>query len=171
MRRDAGRRGVKPARMARSQIGDGHASTRLKSIVSLKNLIFVFALILFVWLIWYFYTGCGGAQELVSRLMPIALILQILFMYQEDYLYKWLPPIANHVAGRRSTSASASMPSSISGSSTKRSRSTGRAPTRTQDFVVGLLMFLLVMELSRLAHPGPVLGQRRARSSTRSGDI
>ena len=29
--------------------------------------------------------------------MSIALILQILFMYQDDYFYKWLPPIANHL--------------------------------------------------------------------------
>ena len=29
--------------------------------------------------------------------MSIALALQILFMYQRDYFYKWLPPIANHI--------------------------------------------------------------------------
>ena len=52
---------------------------------------------MFVWLIWYFYTGSGGPQELVAHLLSIALILQILFMYQQDYLYKWLPPLANHV--------------------------------------------------------------------------
>ena len=43
-------------------------------------------------MIWYCYTGSGGPQELVSRLLPIALILQILFMYQKEFLYKWLPP-------------------------------------------------------------------------------
>ena len=71
-----------------------------KNYATLKNLTFVFALIQFVWLVWFFYTGLGGAQELVARVMSIALILQILFMYQQDYLYKWLPPIANHVTGR-----------------------------------------------------------------------
>ena len=30
-------------------------------------------------------------------MLPIALTLQILFMYQQDYLYKWLPPAANHI--------------------------------------------------------------------------
>ena len=30
-------------------------------------------------------------------MLPIALTLQILFMYQEDYLYKSLPPLANHL--------------------------------------------------------------------------
>ena len=60
----------------------------LKSHVTLRNLTLVFALIQTAWLIWFFYTGLGGAQELVARVMSIALILQILFMYQEDYLYK-----------------------------------------------------------------------------------
>ena len=55
-------------------------SDRLKSHANLKNLTFAFALVLFVWVIWYCFTGSGGAQELVSRLLPIALILQILFM-------------------------------------------------------------------------------------------
>ena len=74
---------------------DSIASDRLRRIATLGNLIFVFALIQFVWLVWYFYTGYGGPQELVARVMSIALILQILFMYQQDYLYKWLPPRAN----------------------------------------------------------------------------
>ena len=58
------------------------ASEALKKYATLKNLIFVLALIQIVWLVWFFYTGLGGAQELVARVMSIALILQILFMYQ-----------------------------------------------------------------------------------------
>jgi len=72
-------------------------SDRLKSHANLRNLTFAFSLLLFVWVIWYCYTGSGGAQELVSRLLPIALILQVLFTYQKEPLYKWLPAIANHV--------------------------------------------------------------------------
>ena len=72
-------------------------SSRLKNHVNLNNLTFLFALVLFVWVIWYCFTGSGGAQELVSRLLPIALVLQILFTYQKEPLYKRLPTIANHV--------------------------------------------------------------------------
>ena len=115
-------------------------------------ILFVLALIQFVWLIWYFYTGFGGPQELVSRLLPIALILQILFMYQQDDLYKWLPPRANQVIVAIYIGICAyafyhfwcefeQIAIYRQGSYT------------TQDFIVGLLMFLLVMELSRLAHP------------------
>ena len=124
----------------------------LKRHVNLRNLTFVFSLILFVWVVWYCFTGSGGPQELVARLLPIALILQILFVYQKEYLYKWLPPIANHVlvvvyigicvyAFVYFLSEYEQIAIWRQGSYT------------TQDFVVGLLMFLLVMELSRLAHP------------------
>ena len=46
----------------------------LKRHVNLKNLAFALSLVMFVWVVWYCYTGFGGAQELVSRLLPIALI-------------------------------------------------------------------------------------------------
>ncbi len=84
--------------------------------------------------------------------MSIALILQILFMYQDDYLYKWLPPIANHIIVAVYIGICVyafvyfyfefeEIAIYAQGSYTQ------------QDFIVGLLMFLLVMELSRLAHP------------------
>src|SRR5262247_2020731 len=124
----------------------------LKRVATLANLIFVFALIQFVWLVWYFYTGSGGPQELVSYVMSIALILQILFMYQQGYFYPWLPPRANDAivvlyvgiclyAFVYFLHEYEDIAIWRQGSYT------------TQDFVVGLLVFLLVMELSRLAHP------------------
>ncbi|MEK7876569.1 MAG: TRAP transporter fused permease subunit, partial [Pseudomonadota bacterium] len=127
-------------------------SAWLKSHANLRNLTFAFALVLFVWVIWYCFTGFGGAQELVARLLPIALILQILFMYQKEPLYKGLPATVNHVlvaiyigicvyAFIYFLGEYEDIAIYRQGSYTK------------QDFVVGLLMFLLVMELSRLAHP------------------
>ena len=124
----------------------------LKRHLTLGNLLFAFALIQFVWLVWYFYTGFGGPQELVSRLLSIALIVQILFMYQQDYLYKWLPPRVNHVivavyigiclyAFFYFLREFEQVAIWRQGSYTR------------EDFIVGLLMFLLVMELSRLTHP------------------
>ncbi len=124
----------------------------LKKYATLKNLTFVFALIQVVWLVWFFYTGLGGAQELVARVMSIALILQLLFMYQEDYLYKWLPPIANHalVALYVGICVYSFIYFSFE---FERIAIYSQGSYTQQDFVVGLLMFLLVMELSRLAHP------------------
>ncbi|MBI2530897.1 MAG: TRAP transporter permease [Deltaproteobacteria bacterium] len=120
--------------------------------VNLKNLTFVFALILFVWLIWYFYTGSGGPLELVAHLLSIALILQILFLYQEDYLYKWLPPKINHVIVVLYI-AIALYAFWHFWWEYERIAIYSQGSYTQQDFVVGLLMFLLVMELTRLAHP------------------
>ncbi|MGA7490254.1 MAG: TRAP transporter fused permease subunit [Xanthobacteraceae bacterium] len=124
----------------------------LKKHATLKNLTFVFALIQVVWLVWFFYTGLGGAQELVARLMSVALTLQILFMYQDNYLYKWLPPIANHII------VAAYVGICVYSFvyfyfEFERIAIYSQGSYTEQDFVVGLLMFLLVMELSRLAHP------------------
>jgi TRAP transporter 4TM/12TM fusion protein len=124
----------------------------VKKYVTLENLTFVLALVQFVWLVWFFYTGLGGAQELVARVMSIALILQLLFMYQQDYLYKWLPPIANHVLV--ALYAGICVYSFIYFSfEFERIAIYSQGSYTQQDFIVGLLMFLLVMELSRLAHP------------------
>jgi TRAP-type uncharacterized transport system fused permease subunit len=124
----------------------------LKQYATLKNLTFVFALIQIVWLIWFFYTGLGGAQELVAHVLSIALILQILFMYQDGPLYKRLPPIINHI-----------LVVCYIGICVysfiyfyfefERIAIYAQGSYTQQDFIVGLLMFLLVMELSRLAHP------------------
>ena len=123
-----------------------------KKYATLKNLTFVLALIQVVWLVWFFYTGLGGAQELVARVMSIALILQLLFMYQEGYLYKWLPPAANHALV--ALYAGICVYSFIYFSfEYERIAIYSQGSYTQQDFVVGLLMFLLVMELSRLAHP------------------
>ncbi len=124
----------------------------LKKHATLRNLTFVFALIQIAWLVWFFYTGLGGAQELVARLMSVALTLQILFMYQEDYFYKRLPPIANHVivAAYVGICVYAFVYFYYE---YERIAIYAQGSYTQQDFVVGLLMFLLVMELSRLAHP------------------
>jgi TRAP transporter 4TM/12TM fusion protein len=128
------------------------ASDAIKRYATLKNLTFVFALIQFVWLVWFFYTGLGGAQELVARVLSVALILQILFMYQERYFYNWLPPGANHliVALYVAICIYAFVHFHYE---FERIAIYSQGSFTQQDFVVGLLVFLLVMELSRLAHP------------------
>jgi TRAP transporter 4TM/12TM fusion protein len=124
----------------------------LKSQLSLNNLIFVFALIQFVWLCWYFYTGLGGDLELVTRVLSITLVLQILFMYRDGYLYKWLPPAANHLIVLLYVAVCAYAFWHFLWEY-ERIAVYSQGTFTTQDYVVGLLMFLVVMELSRLAHP------------------
>ena len=105
-------------------------SESLKKYATLNNLTFVLASVQFAWLVWFFYTGLGGALELVARVMSIALALQILFMYQQDYFYKWLPPIANHLLVARLSRHLRTLPSFISTTSSNGSRSIRRARSR-----------------------------------------
>jgi TRAP transporter 4TM/12TM fusion protein len=123
-----------------------------KRYATLKNLTFVFSTIQFFWLVWFFYTGLGGAQELVARLMSIALILQILFMYQNDYFYKWLPPLANHVIVALYVGICL-LAFYHFHYEFERIAIYAQGTFNRQDYIVGLLVFLLVMELSRMAHP------------------
>jgi TRAP-type uncharacterized transport system fused permease subunit len=125
---------------------------RIRSVATIGNLILVFSLIQFVWLVWYFYTGYGGAQELAARVMSIALILQILFMYQQGYFYPWLPPRANDALV--ALYIGICLYAFVYFLQEYEDIAIWRQGSyTTQDFVVGLLVFLLVMELSRLAHP------------------
>ena len=128
------------------------SSAALKKYATLNNLTFVLASVQCVWLIWFFYTGLGGSLELVARVMSIALALQVLFMYQGDYFYKWLPPIANHilVAVYLGICACAFIYFHYE---FERIAIYSQGTFTQNDYIVGLLVFLLVMELSRLAHP------------------
>src|SRR5687768_438513 len=124
----------------------------IKRQLTLTNLILIFSIIQFCWLVWYFYTGFGGPQELVAHVMSIALILQILFMYRDKPLYRSLPPIVNHVIVVIYLGICALAFIHFYREFEEIAIYRQGSYTR-MDFIVGLLMFLLVMELSRLAHP------------------
>src|SRR5262245_50243328 len=125
---------------------------RLRAQLSLSNLAFVLASVQLVWLVWFFYTGLGGALELVAHLMSVALALQILFMYRLDYLYRWLPPIANHLLVTVYLGICL-LAFVYFHFEYERLAIYAMGSFTRNDFIVGLLVFLLVMELSRLSHP------------------
>ena len=128
------------------------AGDAIRKYATLGNLIFVFATIQLVWLVWFFYTGKGGGTELVAHVLPIALTLQILFMCQAGPLYARLPRIANE--------ALVGLYVGVCVYSFvyfyihfERIAIYAQGSYTQHDFLVGLMMFLLVMELTRLAHP------------------
>jgi TRAP transporter 4TM/12TM fusion protein len=127
------------------------AGEAVRKYATLSNLIFAFATVQLVWLVWFFYTGKGGGQELVAHVLPIALTLQILFMYRENYLYKSLPPFANHLLAALYIGVCA-YSFVYFWFEFERIAIYAQGTYTQHDFVVGLLMFLVVMELSRLAH-------------------
>lgn len=112
---------------------------------------FALSLAFFAWLVWYFYTGRGGPSELAAYLVPVALALQILFHLREERLYPKLPAIANHVlvALYLAICAYAFVYFLINYEQIAIYR---QGSYTRQDFIVGLLVFLLVMELSRILH-------------------
>jgi TRAP transporter 4TM/12TM fusion protein len=125
---------------------------RLKAQLNLRNLILIFATVQFGWLVWYYYTGFGGPLELVARLLSIALILQILFMYQQGYLYKFLPPLLNHIIVAFYIGICAYALYYFH-HEYERIAIYAQGTYTEGDYIVGLMMFLLVLELTRLAHP------------------
>ena len=124
---------------------------RLKGLATLANATFVVSLVLFVWLVWYFYTGRGGPSELACYLVPFALTLQILFTVQKGPLYPWLPAWANHVIVVLYLGICA-YAFGYFWYDYEQIAIYRQGSYTTHDFVVGLLVFLLVMELSRLLH-------------------
>ena len=124
---------------------------RITRHLRIENLIFLLSIFMFVWLCWYFYTGYGGPTELVANLVPVALMVRILHMHKNGFIYKRLPPIANHIivivylgiccyAFYHFHMEYEEISIWRQGSYTR------------EDFIMGLLVFLLVMELSRIAH-------------------
>lgn len=127
-------------------------SDALKRQFSLKNLSFALSVVMLAWLIWYFYTGFGGPRELATRLLPIAILLQILFLRQQNELYPRLPAAANNaiVVLYAAICVYAFYYFYLNFEEIAIYR---QGSYTTEDYVVGLLMFLLIMELSRVAHP------------------
>jgi len=119
--------------------------------VTLNNLIFLLSTVMFAWLCWYFYTGFGGPSELAAALVPMALMLQLLLMHRRAYLYKRLPPVVNNaiilVYLGICVFAFYHFVTEYEDISIWRQGSYTRA-----DFIMGLLVFMLVMEISRIAH-------------------
>ncbi len=125
---------------------------RLKSHANLGNLIFAVSLVFVVWLVWYFYTGLGGSLQLAARLIPFALVLQILFLCQQGRLYKRLPAAANAVLVVLYMAVCAYAFGYFL-TEYERIAIYSQGTYTQHDYIVGMLVFLLVMELTRLAHP------------------
>ena len=119
--------------------------------VNVKNLIFLLSIIMFVWLCWYFKTGFGGGMELAANLVPIALMLQILHMHQNGTIYKRLSPAVNRIFVVIYVGVCLYAFYHFHFQYEQISIYRQGSYTR-EDFIMGLLIFLLVMELSRIAH-------------------
>ena len=124
---------------------------RISSQFNVQNLIFLLSLVMFAWLCWYFYTGFGGPMELVANLVPVALAVRILHLHKNGFMYKRLPELANNIIViiylAICVYAFYHFHVEYEAISIWRQGSYTR-----EDFIMGLLVFGLVMELSRITN-------------------
>ncbi|NWG04632.1 MAG: TRAP transporter permease [Syntrophaceae bacterium] len=123
----------------------------IKQYANVKNLIFFLSIVMFFWLCYYFYTGFGGPMELAANLVPIALMIQILHMHKNGYIYKRLSPTVNRILVVIYMAICVYAFYHFHFQYEQISIYRQGSYTR-EDFIMGLLIFLLVMELSRNAH-------------------
>jgi TRAP transporter 4TM/12TM fusion protein len=124
----------------------------LRTIVSLRNLTLVLSLVMFSLLVNYFLTGAGGPRLLAVRLVPLAVIIQLLIVLQDRFAYPRAPAMLNYLAVLAYAGiclyAIGYLNYEYDNVSIWRQGS-----YNTHDFIVGLLIFAVVMEVSRLFHP------------------
>lgn len=123
----------------------------IKKVLTVRNIHFLVCLYFFSYLLYYYWTGAGGAQLLATRLVPVALIIYILSSWQRENIYPRLSDTWNRVLYILYILISLAMLVYLyfeyenlflyrSGSYT------------TFDIVISTIFFLLVMEISRKLH-------------------
>lgn len=116
------------------------------------NLAFLFALVLFLHLLHYFFTGLGGPVKLATRLVPIALIVNVLNAYRRGALYPRLPAVWNRLLATLYVVASlgAVLYFELEYENVFLYRA---GDYSALDLAVGAAVFVLMMEVSRREHP------------------
>lgn len=123
----------------------------LKSKLTLRNLSFVVSTFFFVYLVQYFLTGTGGPLLLATRMVPITIIIFVLNTLQAKNIYPRLGTGLNRIIGV--IYIGIALFAFIYFYFEYENIFMYRAGSYNQmDFVVGTLVFLLVMEISRKIH-------------------
>lgn len=125
---------------------------RIKAQLTLSNLALALSVVLFASLAWYFFTGAGGPRFLAVCLVPLAIVIFLLMRAQAEPLYPRLPAWANNLA-LLVYAAVAFYALGYLYIEYENVAIWRQGSYNTHDVVVGTLMFLLVMEISRIAHP------------------
>ncbi|OUM98505.1 MAG: TRAP transporter [Firmicutes bacterium ZCTH02-B6] len=124
---------------------------QLKRIVNARTLLILTSLFFFLQLLQYFFTGAGGPLKLATRLVPVALILYVLKAYKDNELYPRLPRLANQIIATVYVFAALVPLVYLEREYTNLFLFRAGAYNST-DVIIGTILFLLVMEISRKAH-------------------
>lgn len=124
----------------------------VRSILTVRNLYLVVALGMFLTLVQYFFTGAGGAVLLATRLLPVAVVLWALRAYEQGGPYPRLPVRANQ-AFTLLYIAVAIITFAYFFAEYESIFLLRQGSYSTTDLVIGGLILLLIMEVSRKLHP------------------
>jgi TRAP transporter 4TM/12TM fusion protein len=127
------------------------APGRIRGLVTARNLFLMVALGLSGQLVYYFFTGAGGPVQLATRLLPITVILWALRSYEQGGPYRRLGRWANRVVtGGYIAAALVVLAYFLREYEDLFLLRTGSY--NTADLVVGTLILLIIMEISRKVH-------------------
>ncbi len=126
--------------------------SRIKEVLTLKNISFAVSIYFFVHLVHYFLTGKGGPLQLATRMVPIAIIIFVLNTLQQGNIYPRLGNLLNRIIAV--IYIGIALTAFIYFEYQFESIFMYRAGSYSQmDILVGTLMFFLIMEISRKLHP------------------
>ncbi len=125
---------------------------RIKELVTIRNLSFIISIFFFVHLVNYFLFGRGGPLQLATRMVPVAIIIYVLNSLQQGNIYPRLGNLWNRIIAviyiGIASYAFLYFESQFENIFMFRAGSYNQT-----DILVGTLMFLLIMEISRKLHP------------------
>ncbi|MFW5908079.1 MAG: TRAP transporter permease [Desulfosalsimonas sp.] len=123
----------------------------VKNLITVRNIYFLVSLFFFGYLLYYYWTGAGGAKLLATRLVPTAIIIYILSTWQKGNLYPRLGDTWNRVL--YVVYILISLSTMVYLFFEYENLFLYRAGSyNTLDIFFGTIFFLLVMEISRKLH-------------------
>lgn len=124
---------------------------RIKKLVTINNFTFLISTLFFFYMIYYFLTGTGGPLKLATRLLPVCIILFALYTIQKGKIYPKLGDKLNKVIALIYIAVAAVV--LIYWEFHFEAITIYRAGSYTSwDILMGALMFIMVMEISRKIH-------------------
>jgi TRAP transporter 4TM/12TM fusion protein len=132
--------------------GGAVATDGLRGLLTARNLFLVVALAMSAQLVYYFFTGAGGPVQLATRLLPATVVLWALRAYDRGGPYKRLPRSVN-LAVTTGYVVAAMVVFAYFLREYENIFLLRTGSYNTSDLVVGGLILLIIMEISRKLHP------------------
>ncbi len=125
---------------------------KLSNVFNARNIALAFSIFFFAHLVYYFITGLGGPLKLSTRLVPIAVIVAVLNCYLRGELYPRVGLTANRIIALVYIFFALGV--LVYWEFEFENLFIYRAGAyNVEDFIIGAIMFVIIMEFSRKFHP------------------